>query len=70
MQTPRSLTKGPLGSEMFLPNPQYALGMTSLRRAGGPHGQGEHAITLIGRPALTLQENIGEGCFGKVYRGE
>lgn len=71
VQAPRSLSKGPLGSEMFLPNPQYAVGMTSLGMTTlGRHGHGEQAVTLINCQRLTLQENIGEGCFGKVYRGE
>ncbi|XP_052130405.1 BDNF/NT-3 growth factors receptor-like [Frankliniella occidentalis] len=69
-QTPRSLSKGPLGSEMFLPNPQYALGMAGL--GGDPlrAQQGGPTVTLIDQRALSLQESIGEGCFGKVYRGE
>ncbi|XP_034236659.1 BDNF/NT-3 growth factors receptor-like [Thrips palmi] len=69
-QTPRSLSKGPLGSELFLPNPQYSVGLTSLGDAAlAAHGQ-QPVVPLIARHALTLHENIGEGCFGKVFRGE
>ncbi|KAK3908621.1 Tyrosine-protein kinase transmembrane receptor Ror [Frankliniella fusca] len=75
-QTPRSLSKGPLGSDMFLPNPQYALGVTGLGLGGlggdalRGQGGGGRCVSLIGHRALELQESIGEGCFGKVYRGE
>lgn len=81
-QTPRSLSKGPLGSELFLPNPQYAVGLgQGLGLHGVPLGEalGEalsaanpnaQPVTLISHRAITLQESIGEGCFGKVYRGK
>lgn len=69
-QTPRSLSKGPLGSDLFLPNPQYSLGLTSLGLGDAAALQGQQpAVPLIHRHLLTLHENIGEGCFGKVYRG-
>lgn len=72
-QTPCSLSKGPLGSDLFLPNPQYSVGMTALGPLG-PLGLGEQGqqpvVAIISRHALALHENIGEGCFGKVFRGQ
>nr|XP_012136036.1 PREDICTED: muscle, skeletal receptor tyrosine protein kinase-like isoform X3 [Megachile rotundata] len=55
--TPMNLKKGVLLPNKYTPNPQYF----SCPSPGVP---------ILQRESLVLLQNIGEGCFGKVYKGE
>lgn len=59
---PVSLSKGLLGSDRYTPNPQYTpcSGSDSV----------SPTIPIICREKITFLQEIGEGCFGKVYKGE
>ncbi|XP_054283639.1 muscle, skeletal receptor tyrosine protein kinase-like [Macrosteles quadrilineatus] len=60
---PLNLSKGLLASEHYTPNPQYtpcSLGDVSPNLS----------VPTLPRDSLTFYQEIGEGCFGKVYKGE
>lgn len=70
----------PLLAERYITNPQYGvcgagtLGVP-LTVPGSPiplpvNKSNEPQVTLLERSALTFVEEVGEGCFGKVYKGE
>lgn len=50
-----SLSKGLLGS--YVPNPQYTASDTI-------------PVAVLPRDKLFFEQEIGEGCFGKVFKGE
>ncbi|XP_071448591.1 muscle, skeletal receptor tyrosine protein kinase-like [Hetaerina americana] len=59
--TPVSLSKGVLLPDRYASNPQYT---SSLPQAS------DTPVPLIPKDSLAFLQEIGEGCFGKVYRGE
>lgn len=69
----------PLLAERYITNPQYGVcgaGNVAAPIAvpGSPaplpaNKTNEPQVTLLERNALTFVEEVGEGCFGKVYKG-
>ncbi|XP_071860043.1 tyrosine-protein kinase transmembrane receptor Ror isoform X3 [Bombus fervidus] len=55
--TPMNLKKGLLLANKYTPNPQYF-------SCASPE------VPILQRESLVFLEDIGEGCFGKVYKGE
>ncbi|KAL6447910.1 hypothetical protein ACFW04_000169 [Cataglyphis niger] len=55
--TPINLKKGLLLAHKYTPNPQYFTCTSP-------------GVLIIQRESLTFLHDIGEGCFGKVYKGE
>ncbi|XP_076635602.1 muscle, skeletal receptor tyrosine protein kinase [Colletes latitarsis] len=55
--TPMNLKKGLLLANKYTPNPQY-FSCASLE------------VPILQRESLVFVQDIGEGCFGKVYKGE
>ncbi|XP_043506683.1 tyrosine-protein kinase transmembrane receptor Ror-like isoform X3 [Frieseomelitta varia] len=55
--TPINLKKGLLLANKYTPNPQYF-------SCASPE------VAILQRESLVFLEDIGEGCFGKVYKGE
>ncbi|XP_026487648.2 NT-3 growth factor receptor-like isoform X1 [Vanessa tameamea] len=76
---PRIRPGEPLLAERYITNPQYGVcgaGNVSApvtvpgSPAPPPSNKGnEPQVTLLERNALTFLEEVGEGCFGKVYKG-
>lgn len=54
--TPMNLKKGLLLANKYTPNPQYF-------SCASPE------VAILQRESLVFLEDIGEGCFGKVYKG-
>uniref|UniRef100_A0A1B6KVD3 Protein kinase domain-containing protein n=1 Tax=Graphocephala atropunctata TaxID=36148 RepID=A0A1B6KVD3_9HEMI len=60
---PHNLSKGLLAVERYAPNPQYTpCSLTDLSAA--------LSMAILQRDHITFQQDIGEGCFGKVFKGE
>jgi hypothetical protein len=55
----------------YAANPQYSgAGMPGTELPELPPPPPLCAVPLIERTALRLHQELGEGCFGKVYRGK
>ena len=68
MQMPVCLTKNVLLQERLTANPQYwTSGATSTIDLDPPDQL--KSFVLIRPECIELKQEIGEGCFGKVYRG-
>lgn len=60
---PLKLPEGLLSKDCYAPNPQYSpCSLSELSPA--------HSIPLLPRDHITFFHEIGEGCFGKVYKGK
>lgn len=57
-------TGEPLLAERYIANPQYSSAYNVLINPKGT------TVPLLQKNSLTFIEEIGEGCFGKVYKGE
>ncbi|XP_012259968.2 muscle, skeletal receptor tyrosine-protein kinase-like [Athalia rosae] len=55
--SPMNLKKGLLQTNKYTPNPQYFV-------CGSPE------VPILRRDCVVFLQDIGEGCFGKVYKGE
>lgn len=56
-------TGEPLLAERYIANPQYSSAYNVPLNTKGP------TVPLLQKNLLTFIEEIGEGCFGKVYKG-
>uniref|UniRef100_A0A1B6CKF4 Protein kinase domain-containing protein n=1 Tax=Clastoptera arizonana TaxID=38151 RepID=A0A1B6CKF4_9HEMI len=61
--TPMSLNKGLLSTDRYALNPQYI-------PCAMPELLSPFSVTLVSRERIIFHQEIGEGCFGKVYKGE
>ncbi|XP_069360810.1 muscle, skeletal receptor tyrosine-protein kinase-like [Maniola hyperantus] len=76
---PRVRPGEPLLAERYITNPQYGLCgagsvATPIVVPGTPaplpaNKDNDPEVTMLERSALTFLEEVGEGCFGKVYKG-
>lgn len=65
----------PLLAERYITNPQYGVyGASNVVPVSGPGTPGDDdtnksQVLLLDRNTLTFLEEVGEGCFGKVHKG-
>lgn len=61
---PVGLSKGVLHEDKYAANPQYVVSLPELQSPDSVH------LPQLPREVVKFEHVIGEGCFGKVFKGE